>query len=944
MIYFRVMKKLNKALIFKVLKIAGITVTVLLLLLFLLPTLFPETITNKVKSFANEKLNGELSFNETHLSFFSHFPSLTLTLDGFLLKGSAPFEKDTLISAKEIAFGINVKSVFFGEKIKIDKIFVSEGLIHVKVNKKGQPNYNVYISESKESSKDSTSAAIRLERIDIKKMRLIYDDQSAKMLIKADNFNYLGKGDLYESIFDLKTKAQIEGFDFSFNNEAYLENKSVNAELITKINTNSLVLIFEENNLIINKLPVEFKGRFDFLKNGYDLDFNVKSENSQLNDFFTALPPQFITWLTKTNITGKTDLFFSLKGKYIAEENQKPDIHFNMKIRDGFISYNKTPFPAENIFLNLDTRLPSLDTEKLVLKIDSIYFDVGKDFFNGNVKVNGLSNPVIDARIRSELDLAKLDQALGIENMDLKGSFSADIVSKGKYSKEQRQFPITKGNLELKDGFVQSVYYPNPVKNINFKAAASNSSGQLSGLSLLISPAGLEFEGKPFNLHASLQNFEDIAYDIKAKGELNIEKIYNVFSQKGTDITGFAKMDVAFQGKQSDAASGKYGHLNNKGTLELREIKINSEFLPKPFIISKGLFLFNQDKMNFTDFVASYGQSDFKMNGYMENVINFALSDKEILKGSFSVDSDFIQINEFMAFANETEEENDNIAPNGVIVIPSEFDFSLKANAKKISFDDLNIENLTGKVSINQGKLSLQNTSFSLIGTSVLMDAVYFHETPTRADFDYKIKAADFDIKRAYNEIALFREMASAAEYAEGIVSLDYKIAGKLDGNMMPVFPSLVGGGTLSVKKVKMKGFKLFNVVSQKTETDALKDPDISKIDIKTTVKNNLIKIERFKFKVSGFRPRIEGETSFDGKINLKMRIGLPPLGIIGIPIKVTGTQENPEIGIGKKTEDLEETEYVEGMEQANPEDKTIIQPVSNALQPQTAKDSLKTD
>ncbi|HBI00813.1 MAG TPA: hypothetical protein DDY18_04230, partial [Flavobacterium sp.] len=83
------MKKSIKTIVFKVLKITGITLVVLLLLLFLLPTLFPETITNKVKSFANEKLNGELSFKETNLSFFTHFPSLTLTLDEFLLKGSA---------------------------------------------------------------------------------------------------------------------------------------------------------------------------------------------------------------------------------------------------------------------------------------------------------------------------------------------------------------------------------------------------------------------------------------------------------------------------------------------------------------------------------------------------------------------------------------------------------------------------------------------------------------------------------------------------------------------------------------------------------------------------------------------------------------------------------------------------------------------------------------
>ncbi|HRZ74263.1 MAG TPA: AsmA-like C-terminal region-containing protein [Flavobacterium sp.] len=931
------MNKAGKKRIVKIVKIAGISLGTLLLLLFLLPTIFPETLTNQVKKFANEKLNGELSFKETHLSFFTHFPSLTLSLDDFLLKGSAPFQKDTLIAAKEVAFGINLKSVFFDEKIKIDKIFISEGTILIKVNKKGEPNYNVYVSEEAATVSDSTSASLKLERIDVKNTRLVYDDQSTKILINAKGFNYLGKGDLDKAVFDLKTKAQIESFDFSFENEQYLKNKKVNAELITKINTNSLALVFEQNNLKINKLPVEFKGKFNFLKNGYDLDFSVESQNSQLNDFFTALPPSYIKWLDKTEIKGKTDLFFELKGQYIASENKMPNVHFNMKIRDGYISHQKTPFPAENIFLNFDTKLPSLDPEQLAVKIDSIYFDVGEDFFNGNVIVNGLSKPKIDARIRSKMDLAKLDKALGIQNMDLKGTFTADIVAKGIYDKEKNQFPITKGDLELKNGHIKSTYYPNPIENINFKANASNQTGQLKDLSLVINPASLQFEGKPIAMNASFQNFEDISYDIKAKGELDIEKIYKVFSQKGLDVSGYAKMDVSFKGKQSDATNGNYNKLENKGILYLRDIKTSSDYLPKPFIIKEGEFVFNQDKMNFKNFKANYGQSDFMMNGYMENVINFALSDSEILKGTFAVESNLIQINEFMAFSDNSKElpesaESEPVSQSGVIVVPTQFNFNLLAKANKVVFDEMNIENLSGKMVVNQGKLALQNTSFSLIGIKVTMSALYFNESTNKADFDFKIKATEFNIKRAYNEIPMFREMASAAEYAEGIVSLDYKIAGKIDQNMSPIYPSLVGGGTLSVKNVKMKGFKLFNAVSKKTETDALKDPDVSKVDIKTTVKNNLIKIERFKFKVAGFRPRIEGESSFDGKLNIKMRLGLPPLGIIGIPINVTGTQENPIIGVGKQTENLEETEY---------EDGTSPQVVPEQL-PETIKDTIK--
>jgi AsmA protein len=213
---------------------------------------------------------------------------------------------------------------------------------------------------------------------------------------------------------------------------------------------------------------------------------------------------------------------------------------------------------------------------------------------------------------------------------------------------------------------------------------------------------------------------------------------------------------------------------------------------------------------------------------------------------------------------------------------------------------------------MKNGKLTMQNTGFNLIGCNVSMNANYQAVTPQKANFDYSIKAADFDIKRAYNEVEVFRKMASAAEKAQGIVSLDYQLKGRLNGNMAPVYPSLVGGGTLSVKDVKVRGLKMFNAVSKQTNSESMKNPDVSKVDIKTTVKNNIITVERFKFKFAGFRPRIEGTTSLDGKMNLKMRLGLPPFGIFGIPLTVTGTQDNPKVKVGRKTEDLEETKDTE--------------------------------
>ena len=907
------MKKPSKPVVIRILKWIGISVSSLIALLFLLPILFPGKIAEEVKAFANDKLEGELNFKEANLSFFNHFPSLTLTLTDLSLKGSAPYKKETLLSAEEVAFGINIRSLLFDKKVNIDKIYVSDALINVLVNEKGEANYNVYISKEETTSKDPSETALRLEKIAIENTHLIYNDKSAKILIDAKGFNYVGNGDLDKSIFDLYTEAKIESFDFAYDGEQYLKNKKVNADLITKINTNSLAFVFEQNNLKINKLPVEFKGKFDFLSNGYDMDFSVKSEDSNLSEFFSALPPQYVTWLDKSKVKGKTDLSMSLKGKYIASKNLKPNLAFNMKIRDGFVNYNQSPISASNIFLNFDTKLPSLDTEQLTVNLDSIFFNLDKDYVKAIVKTKGLATPKIDARIETKVNLATLNRAFGLQNMELRGTLNTNIRALGVYDKKNNKIPVTNGKIELKNGYIKTDYYPNPIKNINVIASIIDKKGSLDDLKIQITPASLEFEGKPIYVNAILEDFQNIKYDIKAKGELNLGKIYKVFSQKGLDLEGFVKADVSFKGTQSDAMNGNYAKLQNKGTLVLRDIKTRSEYLPKPFIIREGNFVFNQDKMNFNEFKATYGQSDFKMNGFMQNVIDFVLTDKAVLKGNFTLHSDFINVDEFMAATETVPNQSDSIqvkTSSGVIVIPSNFDLEFNATANKVNFEDLKLENLKGKMNINKGQLALKNSAFDLIGANVKMDVVYGSQSPEKAFFDFKVNAKDFDIKRAYNEVKMFREMASAAESAEGIVSLDYKVAGILDGNMAPIYPSLTGGGTLSVNKVKMKGFKMFGTVSKKTGKDAIANPDLSKVDIKTTIKNNIITIERFKFKVAGFRPRIEGTTSFDGKLNIKMRLGLPPLGIIGIPLKITGTQDDPKVQLGKQTEDLEETEY----------------------------------
>lgn len=522
---------------------------------------------------------------------------------------------------------------------------------------------------------------------------------------------------------------------------------------------------------------------------------------------------------------------------------------------------------------------------------------------------------MVDASLQANVDLAAIKKIYPLKNIDLEGLLQLNLTSKGQYELADNKFPLTVADISLSNGSIKTPYYPGPVSKIQVTAKAVNAGGTLKAQELFIEPASFMFEGKPFSIVASFKNFENILYDVKANGELDIARIYKVFLKKGLDVTGYVKADCRLQGTQNDAVNGHYNKLHNEGTLQLKDIATTTEYLPQPFVIKEGLFVFSQDKMQFHHFKALYGQTDMSMDGYLQNVLGYIMSPKAMLKGSFGLRSQNINVDEWMVFgaAQTKDSAARTSAESGVLVVPANLDLSITAHAGKVSFKGIDISDAKGELGLSNGVLSIKNTGFNLLGSVTSMDAVYSNTGINRASFDMKIDARDFDVKKAYDSIRLFRDMATVAGKSQGIVSLNYSVKGKLDGNMQPLYPSLEGGGVLSVKSVKIKGFKLFTAVSSKTGKDSVANPDVSKVEIKSRIKNNIISFERFKIKMAGFRLRMEGQASFDGHLKMKMRLGLPPLGIIGIPMNVTGTQENPKIKLGRgNNEALSETEYKE--------------------------------
>jgi AsmA protein len=932
----------------KILKISGAALILILVLLIATPFIFKDKITREVKQFANRSLKSEFNFRDVSLSFFSRFPNLTLTVSGFSLLGSPPFEHDTLIVAREIGFGINLKSLFT-DNIRINKVYLENAAIRILYNEKGLSNFDIYQTEDSTQTKPSDTAGgaqIHIEDITFNNCRFTYSDASIPFEVVANGLNYSGKSIYSGNIFDLSSKVKIDSLDVLYDNQLFISQKPVTAQMSTRINSDDLSIFFEKNDLKIKDIPLQFNGKFNFEKDGYSLSLTclsvmekeflsarfklVQGRNLYLSARATA-SVDLERW-TKSldyqtaDLKGMFDLSLDAGGYYETGPVTKgglrkevdtvilsiPKFELMTSLSNGYLKYKTLPQALTGISFNLNAVCPDNNYNNISINLEKLKAGFLGNLIEGNFSLKGLKDMPVEANLQARCDLSQLKDVVPMDSLELSGLLEFKVNASGNYAPEKGKFPVTVANVSWENGRIRTSYYPNPIDKISMKMEVTTKTGTLADLGIKVNPFNFTFEGKPFTLTASLFDFNDLQYNVQSRGVIDLGKVYKVFSQKGMELDGYIETDLYLSGRQSDAMAQRIERLRNKGTLKLRNIELRAEDYPKPFIIKTGDFRFDQDKVWFDNFLAVYGTSDFMLKGSVRNSIAWMLAQGKTLKGDFHLTSKRISVDEFMVFAPPGNQPVTKNQSSGVVIIPRDFDIDFDAVVDQVAFSGLDIRNLKGKIDLKEGILVLSEAGFNLIGCQVGMSATYGSITPQKAHFEFQVKAEDFDVKRAYNEIAMVRDMASSAGNAEGLVSLDYSLKGKLNGDMYPILPSVEGGGVLSVRKIKVKGLKLFNDISKSTAKEGIANPDLSKVDIKSTIKNSTVTFEQFKFKVSGIRFRISGSSTFDNVVNMRIRLGLPPLGIFGIPLKVTGPMDNLKIkyGKGKDPENLQDSDY----------------------------------
>jgi hypothetical protein len=505
----------------KGLKIIGISILVLLIVLFTAPFLFKDQIKAKVTQVINENLNATVAFEEVDLGFFKNFPNANVTLTKLSVINKAPFLGDTLVYAEDMNFKMSLKELFKGanESKNISGIFVKNALINIIIDKNGIGNYDVALKKEDEATpSESKPFAMSINQYSLENVRFRFDDQKANMKVKMEELNHSGSGDLTSDMVDLDTKTSLN-LDFENGGVKLINNVALKLDAVLAIDMKNSKYTFKNNELLINQLPLNFKGFVQLIKDDQLIDLTFDTPTTSFQNFLALIPESYSGNIKDVKTTGDFMVKGVVKGKKTA--TTLPTFNINIASNNASFQYPNLPKAVKNIVI--DTKI--INTTGLMndtyIDMNKLAFSIDQDVFDSKFSIrNFAENPLIDFEAKGVINLAnvskaypvKLDKPLtGILNANIAAKFDMNSVKNAQYQNIQNS-----GNLSVTGFNYESPEMAKPFK-IN-KAAVTFNTGnvQLNTFDAKTGDSDLNVNGSLENIYGFMLNNQEL------KGNFNM--------------------------------------------------------------------------------------------------------------------------------------------------------------------------------------------------------------------------------------------------------------------------------------------------------------------------------------------------------------------------------------------------------------------------------------
>ncbi len=470
---------------------------------------------------------------------------------------------------------------------------------------------------------------------------------------------------------------------------------------------------------------------------------------------------------------------------------------------------------------------------------------------------------------------------------------------------------------------------PKAVRNISINAQLKNETGLVQDTYLTIGNLTFKIDNEIFKANGSIRNLtQNALVNLALKGTLNLAHIEQVLPlELEQDLTGIFNADVTTRFDMQSLETEQYQNISTSGTASLTDFTYQDPYFTHDIIIDDAQVEMTPGNITLNQFDARTGETDVAATGNIQNLIPWIMA-KQDLKGNFTVQSNTFNVSDFTGTEEETETATGNENSGGdpvpsaegeAIKIPDFLDATLNFTAKNVKYDNLELQNTSGTVTITDETAYLKNVSSNALGGNIALSG-NVNTKETVPSFSMNLDLQKIDIDESLGKLSLLKYIAPIAQALDGNLNTQINLQGKLNDNLTPDLKTIAGNALAQVITAQVDAQKtpLLSALGEKVSFLNLDKLSLQDVSTALDFSEGKIIVKPFDFQVEDIKVTVNGSHGLDKNLNYQATMDVPAkyLGgevnklltkldpveakntTVSLPIGVGGSFTNPSVSV----------------------------------------------
>ena len=509
------MKKILRY-VFRITAFIGGLLLLAWLLLVGIISLKKPVLLKKVSAELKDRTGGEVSIENMDISFFRHFPHITLHLSKVTLHDSLwPQHHRDLLKAESIDLRFSLLGSLFAGKPRVGKVFLEQGSICLFTDSTGYSNTDML----RKGGSAGSEKAVKLPGFSLTDIHFVLEKQDKGKLFDLDIHRLTGTVEQNNSMLylDLSTAIKVNSFTLHAEKGSFLKDQPVSGHFRLQFNSASKILQVNKQSLLIGGHPFLLSGRF----------FPEVSPDPFLLTIETAaIPYKEATALLTPLLRQKLDQYdidkpISLSATIDAgsADDHTPQINVRMNLSKGNVSTPVGRFTEASFdgsFTNEWVHGHKREDENSAIRLLSfsgVWSEISLKA--DTITITNLKHPLLAANLHSKFELTKLNDLTGSKSIQFrKGMGGLSITYKGPLSENDSSAVSVNGGLDIDSAAISYQPYRFLLTDCNGRVRFSNQDLIIDRLEAHAGSSKLLVKGLARNLISLLdKNPESVSMD-----------------------------------------------------------------------------------------------------------------------------------------------------------------------------------------------------------------------------------------------------------------------------------------------------------------------------------------------------------------------------------------------------------------------------------------------